>query len=276
MNEEAQLAHLIIPGTMVFESEGSQYGAQRQVVWRRRAIPRPGETVEDWRFYRDLGRKVCGDAFPEANSAEDIYELFREEAPTWKGISLERLKKSPTGIAWPYPDPNRPENRGSLLPNDHFPTTSGKVALRVPALGAIAWKEPKGSPFEKRKGSGDFPLIFSQGKVVWHWQHTYTNWSSLIGQFSDGGYVLAHPETVTGLDLKDGDWVHLETKLGHIKVRLRVTDAILPGVVWTPSFPAPASPIPGNRGETINTIIPYYWDKVSAQYNGFGCRLVKV
>ena len=32
MDEEAKLAHLIIPGTRAFESAGSQYGAQRQVV----------------------------------------------------------------------------------------------------------------------------------------------------------------------------------------------------------------------------------------------------
>ena len=42
MDEEAKLAHLIIPGTMAFESSGSQYGAQRQVVWRNQAVPAPG------------------------------------------------------------------------------------------------------------------------------------------------------------------------------------------------------------------------------------------
>ncbi len=275
MDAEAQLAHLIIPGTMVYESEGSQYGAQRQVVWRNRAIPRPGETIEDWRFYRDLGKKIAGDTFPSLNSAEDIYELFRKEAPTWKGISLGRLKKSPTGITWPYPEPDEPEKRGSIFPDNRFTTPSGKVELRIPALRAIKWKEPKGSPKEKKKGAGEFPLIFSQGKVVWHWQHTYTNWSSFIGQFSKGNYVLAHPETVQDLGLKDGDRVYLETKIGKLEMTLRVTKSILPGIVWTPSHPAPGSPVPGNAGESINTIIPYYWDKVSAQFNGFGCRLTK-
>ena len=106
-----------------------------------------------------------------------------------------------------------------------------------------------------------------------HWQHTYTNWSSYMAQFSEGNFLQAHPDTVKDLGVKNGDWVYIETKVGKIKARLKITEAILPGVVWTPSHPAPTSPDAGNFGTPINTIIPNYWDKVSAQFNGFGCRL---
>ena len=160
-----------------------------------------------------------------------------------------------------------------MYPGNHFLTDDGKVQLSIPGLGPIKWKEPKGSPNTK-KGKG-FPLIFTQGKVVHHWQHTYTNWSAYMAQFSEGNYVLAHPDSVLDLGIKDGDQVYLETKIGKIKARLKITESILPGVVWTPSHPAPSSPDPANVGTSINTIIPNYWDKVSAQFNGFGCRLKK-
>ncbi|MBW2092457.1 MAG: molybdopterin dinucleotide-binding protein, partial [Deltaproteobacteria bacterium] len=127
----------------------------------------------------------------------------------------------------------------------------------------------------KTEAVEEFPLIFTQGKVVHHWQQTYTGWSSYMAQFSEGNYVQAHPKTVQELGVKNGEWVYVETKLGKIKARLKITEAILPGVVWTPSHPTPVSPFSGNLGDTINTIIPDYWDKVSAQFNGFGCRLVK-
>ena len=42
MTEEAKVSHLIVPGTMTYESDGSQYGAQRQVVWRQQAVPASG------------------------------------------------------------------------------------------------------------------------------------------------------------------------------------------------------------------------------------------
>ncbi len=275
MDDEASLAHLIIPGTMPFESSGSQYGAQRQIVWRNQAVPVPGETTEDWRFYADLCKKINGEKFPDMRSPEDIFEMVRSHSPTWAGLTLERLKKDPTGISWPCPTEGHPGTHGTLYPGDRFLTEDGKVELRSPALGPIEWTEPQGSPLEDAEQSKVFPLIFLQGKVVQHWQHTYTNWSAYMAQFSKGNYVQVHPDTVKGMNVRDGDWAHLETELGKIKVRIALSEMILPGLVWTPSHPAKASPFAGNAGTSINTIIPSNWDKVSAQFNGFGCRLTK-
>lgn len=275
MDEEAKLAHLIIPATMALESSGSQYGAQRQVVWREKAIPSPGETVEDWRFYRDLGKKINKDKFPDIGSAEEIYELFRKHTPSWTGLTINRLKQDPTGISWPCPSLEHPGTKGTLYPGDHFLTKDGKVELRSSALGPIRWSEPEGSPKGDPQTGKAFPLIFLQGKVVHHWQHTYTNWSAYMAQFSEGNYVQVHPETVEALGLKDRDQVYLETEKGKISAEVKVSELIPPGVVWTPSHPEPASPYRGNGGESINTIIPGYWDEVAAQFNGFGCRLSK-
>ncbi|MBI5577804.1 MAG: molybdopterin-dependent oxidoreductase [Deltaproteobacteria bacterium] len=276
MNEEAELAHLIIPGTMPFESDGSQYGAQRQVVWRSKAVEKPGETSEDWKFYIDLGRRLLPDRFPAIKSAEDLYELVRQSDESWKGITLERLKTSPTGVTWPCFSAEDSESRGSIFRDGRFLTEDGKVHLSFKPLGPIRWEEPEGSPMNKSSEEyGKFPLIFLQGKVVHQWQHTYTNWSSYMAQFSEGNLVQIHPETVRDLGVGDGDWVYIETKIGKLKAKVKLSGGILPGVVWTPSHPTPKSPVPGNQGVSINTIIPSYWDKVSAQFNGFGCRLVK-
>jgi formate dehydrogenase (coenzyme F420) alpha subunit len=274
-DEESKLAHLIIPATMVFESRGSQYGNQRQMVWRERAIPRLGETVEDWRFYYDLGRKILKDKLPTFEKEEDIYELFRQYAPTWAGLTLDRLKKDPTGISWPCPTTDHPGTRGSLYPDHRFLTPSGKVELLTPAIGPIRWSEPEGSPLGE-SGKKEFPLIFIQGKVVHHWQHTLTNWSAYMAQFSEGTYFQVHPETAKNLEIQDNEKVYLETESGKILGKVKLSELILPGVVWTPSHPMPSAPYEKNAGQPINTIIPSAWDLVGAQYNGFGCRLVKV
>jgi formate dehydrogenase major subunit len=165
MDEEVKLSHLFIPATMVYESEGSQYGAQRQVVWRNQAIPRPGETVEDWRFYVDLGRLLNKDRFPPVKGPEDIYEMVREVSPEWKGLPLERIKKSPTGVTWPSYSPEEPDTMESLYRDNRVLTDDGKVQLTIP-IGKIKWTEPKGGP-DAKKDQG-FPLIFIQGKVVHH------------------------------------------------------------------------------------------------------------
>jgi formate dehydrogenase (coenzyme F420) alpha subunit len=271
MDEEAKLAHLIIPGTMVFESAGSQYGNQRQVVWREKAIERLGETVEDWRFYRDLGRKINKEAYPSFETAEELFELFRINTPSWAGITLDRLKKDPTGISWPCPSADHPGTRGTLYPDDRFQTDDGKVELFTEELDPIIWSEPEGGP----SNDAGFPLVLLQGKVAHHWQQTLTNWSEYMAQFSEGNYVQVHPETAQKLGIGNGDWVFLETASGKITARMKTSELILPGVVWTPSHPVAETPCSGNKGESLNRIIPSAWDMIGAQYNGFGCRLRK-
>jgi formate dehydrogenase major subunit len=277
MDEEAELADLIIPPVFGFEDAGSVYGAQRQMVWRERVIEPLGECVPDWQFYRDLGRKIHGDKFPKVETPADIYNLFQSKIDSWKGITLERLKKESTGVTWPC-ESEHEDRRVGLYSGNNFATEDGKVHLHIRLAGPIAWKECKGSPIgdKAKKKDKAYPLIFMQGKVVHHWQHTMTNWSSLLGDISEGNVLEVHPDTVKDLGIKDGDKAVLETIKGKMTAKVKLTTAIKPGVVFTPSHPGPASPFEGNKGICINTIIPGYWDKAAAQFNGFGCRLVRL
>jgi anaerobic selenocysteine-containing dehydrogenase len=276
MNEEAELAHVIIPGCMPFESRGSQYGSQRQVVWRSKIIEKLGDTVDELQFYTDLGQKLSPGKFPSGCTPEKLFEMVNEKVPSWKGLTLERVQATRTGVTWPSFSVDEPESRGSIFKDGRMATEDGKVLLNAKVLGPIRWEEPEGSPIgAKSEEDREFPLIFTQGKVVNHWHHSYTNWSYLMGQFCEGNYVCVHPKTAAGIGLQDGDLAHIETKIGKLKAKVKVTEAVLPGVIWTPSYPSAKTPVPGNHGVTINTIIPNYWDKVAAQFNGFGCRLVK-
>jgi anaerobic selenocysteine-containing dehydrogenase len=97
-----------------------------------------------------------------------------------------------------------------------------------------------------------------------------------MAQFSECSFVQVHPETAQALGVGDGDEIILETERGQIRARAKLSELISPGVVWTPSHPEPGAPYEKNKGQSINTIIPGYWDQVSAQFNGFGCRLTKI
>ena len=69
--------------------------------------------------------------------------------------------------------------------------------------------------------------------------------------------------------------VVLETPTGSIEGRADVTDTIMPGIVFTPSHFIPSSPFEQTRSEPINSVVPNVWDRISAQFNGGGCRLRK-
>ena len=274
MNEEAQLAQLLIPGAYGFESEGSQFGAERQVFWRDKIVEPPGEVVEDWRFYRDLGSRLAPDVYPGFESPRDLYRRFAAAVPSWRGLTLERLRGAHSGLIWPCQAQDEPERRGSLFREGRLPTPDGKLNLETSVLGTLAWSEPKGSPLAK-EADPQYPLLFTQGKVVFHWQQSLTNYSRQLGQFCQGRVVYVHPETAKAGGIAEGEAVFIKTALGQLPAVARLTTGVLPGTLFTASHFSPLTPVEQNRAEPINTITPGYWDRASAQFNGFGCRLVK-
>ena len=142
-------------------------------------------------------------------------------------------------------------------------------------FGRIKWTYPKGSPLGKDR-SDDFPLVLTQGKQLWHWQQTLTNFSKAVAQFSNGRFICLHPETAQGLGLAQGDRVMLETSVGGIEGWVDITENVLPGTIFTPSNCNATTPLPENRSEHISSILPNYWDRISCQHNGVGCRLRKL
>jgi anaerobic selenocysteine-containing dehydrogenase len=273
--EELDVTHLFVPATFSPESQGSHYGAEKQVVWRDKCVDAPGSCVPDWQFYRDVGRKIAPDRYPKFDSPEELFELFRQTVPSWRGITLERLKASPDGVVWPAESEDAPERTGSLFPEDgRMLTANGRHDFAPKMLGPIVWSPPKGSPKGPDRDE-KYPLILIQGKIVTQWQQTLTNFAASLAQFSSGRYVLLHPDTARGLGIGQGEEVLLETAFGSVEARAELAGTILPGVVFTPSHFAGSSPFPQTRSTPINDILPNYWDRVSAQFNGLGCTLKK-
>jgi formate dehydrogenase major subunit len=272
MNEEAELAHVIIPTPFGLESDGTLFGAERQVFWREASVPPRGEVVADWKFYSDLGRRLMPDVYPKFGSAAELYEMFRKAVPSWHGITLERLKSSHSGIIWPCPSEDAPESIGSLFTEGKLLTPDGGLDLDISVLGPLAWQKPKGSP---ESGDDKFPLTFTQGKAVQHWQQSLTNYSSLLAQFNNGREIFVHPRTAETHGVADGDMVRIVTETGELRGRMKVVNHIVEDIIFTASHFSPLAPFPENRGDSINTAVPNHWDRVSAQFNGFGCRLEK-
>ena len=103
-----------------------------------------------------------------------------------------------------------------------------------------------------------------------------TNFSPSLSRMARGRLVQVHPDTAAAFNLVHGDPVRLETLVGGLEARVDVTGNIRPGVVFTASHFVEGSPYAGTRSRALNSILPNNWDRVSAQFNGTGCRLVKV
>ena len=274
MTPETEACDLFIPATFSPESSGSHYGAEKHVVWRNKCVDAPGSCVPDWQFYRDLGRKLFPDTYPKWEDPAELYELFRKTIPSWTGMTLERLEKSPDGIVWPVYELDGPERLGTIFDKGVYLTEDGKLSFSSNLLGPIRWDFPKGSPYGKDKNP-EYPLVLTQGKILTQWQQTLTNYAGALAVFANGRSVSVHPDTAKQYGISQGDKVILETPTGSLEGWADVTDTVLPGIVFTPSHFIPNSPFEQTRGEPINAIIPNVWDRISAQFNGGSCRLRK-
>lgn len=272
---EFDACDLFIPATFTLESTGSHYGAEKQVVWREKALNAPGSCVPDWQFYRDLGRKIAPEAYPKWEDPAELYELFRKTVPSWTGMTLEKLKKSSDGAVWPLPTETSEERLGTIFYDGQYHTEDGKLSFTSKLMGPIRWEYPKGSPYGK-DADKEFPLTFTQGKILTQWQQTLTNYSSALAAFASGRYVQLHPETAKKCGVAQNDKVFLETATGSLECWVDITDTILPDLVFTPSHFVPSSPHASTRSAAVNDIIPNVWDRISAQFNGGSCRLRKI
>lgn len=275
MTPEAEVSHLFVPMTFSPESSGSAYGNEKETVWRDKMVEAPGSCVTAMKFYSDLGRELFKDAYPYFSTPEEMYDKFCEVVPSWKGLYRERLSKSPDGLVWPIYEKDGPEQLGTVFTEGRLLNADGVMKVNDKVFGRIKWTAPKDSPYAP-KADKNFPLIFVQGKVVHHWQHTVTNYSPSLAQFSQGRTVTVHPDTAKQFGLSEGDKVWLETKEGKTEAKIIVSTAMLPGTVFTPSHLCPDTPYEQNKSIAINDIVPNNWDRISCQHNGIGCRLIKI
>ena len=70
--EEMDVADLFVPAAFGPESAGSHYGAEKQVVWRDKCVDAPGSCVPDLQFYRDIGRKLTPEIYPDFTGPEEL------------------------------------------------------------------------------------------------------------------------------------------------------------------------------------------------------------
>ena len=188
MTEETEVADLFIPAVFSPETSGSGYGNEKQVVWREKIVEAPGSCVPDWQFYRDLGIALFGDKDPDFKDPAELYERFVSIVPSWKGMTLDRLRKSPDGLVWPIYEVNGEEHLGSVFRDGKLLTPEGTMTVQDRVFGRIQWTYPKGSPLGKDRDE-KYPLVLTQGKVLWHWQQTLTNFSRELAQYSEGRFV---------------------------------------------------------------------------------------
>ncbi len=265
MTPTAELADIVLPVTTPFESEALKIGfeysqeAQSLVQLRRPLVAPRGEARSDLQIVFDLATRLgLGAHFWDG----DIDAAFRHQlAPS--GIALDDLRAHPEGVRVPL------TTRHRKYAESGFATPSRKVELYSATLAAHgydplpAFEEPLTSPRSRPDLAARFPLVLTCAKSLFFCETQHRQVAALRKSSPDP-VVEIHPTAAEARGIQAGDWVRLETPLGSVRARAKLTSALDPGVVvgqhgWWQAcdeLGLPGYPPYGPDSANLNLVLP--------------------
>jgi len=215
--QTSELAHVVLPAASYAEKDGTFTSTERRVQRVRRAIDPVGQSRPDWQILCLLAA-AAGYGQMRYDSPAEVMEEIARLTPIYGGIVYQRLGTA--GLQWPCPDLEHPGT--PVLHVEHFARGRG---LFSPAV----FEPPAELP------DSEYPLVLSTGRCYWHFHTgTMTRRSRLLEREERRPYVELHPEDAQRLGVRDGQWVSVATRRGEVRAVARVSDVVIPGVVFMP------------------------------------------
>ncbi|MDR2178740.1 MAG: molybdopterin-dependent oxidoreductase [Synergistaceae bacterium] len=243
LTPSARFADILLPGTSMFEGEniGKPWHEGDYLLYCNRAA----EPLFECRFEYDWLADVAGklghwEAF--THGGKDLRGLLREsyeailgneqgmpDFDTFRALGIYRYRETPHFVAFQanVRDPDR----------HPFPTPSGKIEIFSPRL--LAKNNPREIPAIPKyvpsfEGLGD-PLYSRYPFQLVGW-HTKRRCHSIHDNNPDmeglePHKLWIHPEDAERKNIGEDDWVEVFNDRGRLRIRARVTDRVVRGVV---------------------------------------------
>ena len=221
MTDTAAEADVVLPAAGWGEQEGTFTSGERRVQWLRKAQEPPEGTMLDWKIMEEIAVRMGRprELFHYENAAE-IWEEIRELAPSYYGITHERLLK-PEGVHWPCLDPEDPCE--PLMHKDKFAHPDG--------LGVFQALEHKG-PVEVV--DDEYPLLLTTTRILFHYHAAMTRRCETLDKEVPTGFIEINTEDAAERGILNNEIVKAYSRRGEIEIPARVTDDIKKGIVNIP------------------------------------------
>ena len=214
LNETAMFAHVFFPGASFLEKSGTFTNAERRISPVRRVMT-PKNGMEDWevtaKFSNALGYPM------EYKHASEIMDEVASLTPTFKGVSFKKLDELGS-IQWPC--------------NDEQP-------LGTPTMHIDEFVRGKGKFFVTQyvatteKVTPKFPLILTTGRILSQYNvGAQTRRTKNVAWHSED-IVEIHPHDAAERGINEGDWVGIASRAGETVLRVKITERVQPGVIYT-------------------------------------------
>ncbi|HLH62948.1 MAG TPA: molybdopterin oxidoreductase family protein [Ktedonobacteraceae bacterium] len=225
LSETAELADIILPGTVWCEDEGTTTNLEGRVIKINQAADPPGEALQDWKIVTELAKRLGRGKFFPFESVSDIWNEYRVASKggvsDYYGITWEKIDEQ-GGVFWPCPSLDHPGT--PRLFTERFGHPDGKARM-FPIPYAPPAEEP----------GGDYPFCLTTGRVVYH--YLSGNQTRRLGFLNDQApepWVEIHPQAAAKLGIVNDEIVRVRTPRFAMEVKALVVPTIRPDTLFIP------------------------------------------
>ncbi|MGD9663690.1 MAG: formate dehydrogenase subunit alpha [Novosphingobium sp.] len=214
LNETATYAHVFLPGSTFLEKNGTFTNAERRIQPVRKVMD-PANGYEDWEVTQLLANAL-GLGWSYAHPSEVLAEIARL-TPTFAGVTWDRLCNEGS-LQWPV--------------NDQFPDGAPVMHVDGFVRGKGKFVVTDYVPTDERTGPR-FPLLLTTGRILSQYNVGAQTRRTANTAWHPEDLLEIHPADAENRGLQDGDWARLSSRTGETTLRVKVTDRVAPGVVYT-------------------------------------------
>ena len=227
-------AHVVLPASTWGEKDGMVTSSERRLSRQRAFVDAPGEAKPDWWIISRVAQKM---GFKNEFSYQSPGEIFQEYAALTgkdnngsRDLDISALAEMDARaydqflpLQWPITF-NRPAGTERMFEDGHFFTPNGKARIV-----SVSPRTPANAPDNK------YPLVLNTGRLrdQWHTM-TRTGKSPRLSFHEPEAFVEIHPADAIRFSIENGQLVKLSSRWGEAVVRGRVTEDVLPGMVFMP------------------------------------------
>ncbi|MDW8001556.1 MAG: molybdopterin-dependent oxidoreductase [Deltaproteobacteria bacterium] len=234
MTETAELAHYFLPASSHLEKWGLAYSYNvchclPYLMLRKKAIEPLGESVSEWKFFKELSKRLG----------------MEKDFPWQSEEELVDFEVRPSGFDFNYllnvkPEGDFYQKKEYGIKEGEFATPTKKIEIYSTAMEQAGhdplpvYIEPHISPVSTPELLKKYPLILTTGIRDLYFTHGQFRNVKKLREKSPEPKAEIGIETAKKYGIEDGDDIIIETPRGQIKVKAQVTDRVMEGVVCVP------------------------------------------
>lgn len=248
LTETAELAHVVLPGSTLYECEGTINAVDGRCVKLGKALNPPRGAKEDWRIICQVAKSLGVSQGFNYGSPEEVFNELRSVSNKFLQKNGE-VNNQRSQLCSDLPVYGDVEEGVKRLYEDRFAHHDG-LAVFYP----VEYMEPVEGV------STDYPLLLITFKTPYHFlTSSETRRIDFFLQKCPRPYLEIHPTTAGKLGISQGDKVEVRSWVGKVEAAAEVTDTIREDCV--------AMPMHWFNGGWVNLIVPKHLEPMSKMPN---------